>query len=97
MTASNLSDDQVMALLKQMGLENKDFDALMHSEAVERQLDQGEEILNKTQHHNVPFVLIYPSEESLSSPLIIVGNQPLTALAQAIDQFQSTLTAGSSR
>lgn len=92
MTASNLSDDQVTTLLRQMGLENKAFDALMHSEAVERQLDQGEDIMAKTQHHNVPMVLIYPSEGSLSSSLVIVGNQPLMVLVQAIDQVQSTIT-----
>lgn len=91
MTQSPMTDTQVTALLNQMGLNTKQFQDTMHSQAVKDQLMQGQAIMNASGHHNVPLFVIYPSVLDASHSIVISGEQSLQTMVSAIQNVQQKM------
>lgn len=85
-----LSDDQVTALINQLGLNNQKFKYTMHSKVVEAQLIEGQNLMDIKQS-GPPLFFIYPSALDIQHSKVVIGAQSLQTMISAIQFVQQKL------
>ncbi len=91
MAQGALTNDQVTALLKQLGLDTDSFQKTLHSQAVEVQLAQGQALMKASGHNGTPLFVIYPSALDPSHSIVVSGAQSLQVMASAIEGVQQRM------
>jgi len=91
MNQGPMADSQVTELLDQMGINTKEFQNTMHSQAVNSQLMQGQAVMQASGHNNVPLFVIYPSELDPSHSIVVSGAQSMDIMAMAIQSVEKKL------
>lgn len=91
MAEGALTDEQVAAILKQLGLDTVAFQKTMHSQAVEEQLTQGQALMAASGHKGTPLFVIYPSALDPSHSVVVSGAQSLQAMESAIQDVQQKM------
>lgn len=90
MSQGPLTDDQVTALINQMGLNNQKFQYTMHSTAVEEQLLKAQMLIDQ-EHQGTPLFFVYPSALDVKHSEVIIGAQSLQAMESGIQFVQQKM------
>lgn len=89
-----MTNDQVTALLNQLGLNSQEYQNAMHSQMVKQQLLEGQKLMDEKQQTGVPVFVIYPTAEGPDgrNAVVVPGRQSFETLASAIQMVgQKTL------
>ncbi len=90
MSQDKLTDDQVTAVINQMGLNNQQFQYTMHSTVVERQLILGQKQMDAAQY-GPPLFFIFPSALDIKHSEVLIGAQSPQAMVAAIQNVQEKM------